>query len=237
MDVNDPFEDEKFHAFLRDLWTKAKTKPEARTFGWWLYKAAFPHRLIVHRKRWFRGKSEFSIVAAPCKKPPTNKEEYVLINSVTFGFSTWLFPYGAEEQDYTDAILNEVDWSKRDLRGKNLSHSVFRKADLSNANLRGVNLEGAIFSDTNLSGADLRDANLTDAQFTASNLSDAKFANSILKYVIFDDANLRGTTFEKVEFYSTSFYYAKRDESDSKIPGWTRNEDDGTLRLSCEGKL
>jgi hypothetical protein len=235
MDVTDPLTDKRFHEFLKGLWERAKTKPEARTFGWWLYKGVFPRIIIVYRKGWIQNKGPFSILAVPSGYSIANKEDWVKQHSWFIGSNEWFFPYGADEQDYTGALLNEVNWSGRGLNGKNLSNSVFRDADLSNANLQGANLQGSQLRYANLSGANLRDANLENTDFLHSNLSNAKFANSRFDTVSFDDADLRGATFENVTLKYTIFYNAKRNASDSKIPGWTRGEDN-LLHPTRQGK-
>ena len=94
--------------------------------------------------------------------------------SDTTNFSESVF-FGASLRGarLTNAHLNEVDFTKADLREVSLAGAKLNKADLHEANLSGVNLAYADFNNANLSKTDLTYAKFSGVNFDGANLSDA----------------------------------------------------------------
>ena len=98
--------------------------------------------------------------------------------------------------------IKNVDWSGRDLKGKNFAGADFGYADLSGADLRGANLSFAMILNSDFSGADLTGAVLGDTIIVGTDLSDVNLTdvyagmitleNVILQDITVKDSNLQG---------------------------------------------
>ena len=95
-------------------------------------------------------------------------------------------------EDLTDAILVETD-----LTDVNLTGTILKGANLSVANLTGVDLSGKDLTGTMLKGANLTGTNLTDTDLTGAilvgtNLTDANLSRAILDETNLSNSNLTG---------------------------------------------
>jgi uncharacterized protein YjbI with pentapeptide repeats len=119
-----------------------------------------------------------------------NKEE---LKSILDKHAKWLACEAGGER---------ADFSRRDLRGCDLSHrdlcgACFSGCDLSNANLRHCDLSDADLSNANLSDAnlrhcDLRGCDLSDADLSNANLSDANLRHCDLRGCDIRGCDIRG---------------------------------------------
>ncbi|MBN6065423.1 pentapeptide repeat-containing protein [Aggregatibacter actinomycetemcomitans] len=91
--------------------------------------------------------------------------------TITHGKSA---PVTADAEDFINAELQGVNFSKKDFKGKD-----FTNADLRKANLSHANLENAILINANFAGADLSGANLKGADTTNANFEGAKTDGTI----------------------------------------------------------
>lgn len=97
--------------------------------------------------------------------------------------------------NYTNASLNDADFSYADLSGKS-----FISAEMRNANFQGANLTNAMFTKGVMLDANLEGANLTGA------LADRVFwVGANLTNAILEDATISRTSFENVTITGADF--------------------------------
>lgn len=108
--------------------------------------------------------------------------------------------------NYTNASLNDVDFSGEDLSGKS-----FIAAEMRNANLKGANLTNAMLTKGILLDADLEGANLTGV------LADRVFwVGANLTNAILEDVTATRTSFENVTITGADFTNAILDRYEIK---------------------
>lgn len=104
-------------------------------------------------------------------------------------------PPGAEETPLPDPGPN-VDWSERDLSGRDLSGLDLSGANLSGSLLTGANLRATILKGANLTGAVLFEAELSGADFSKADLTTADLGRSTAVGASFEAATLTQASFE-----------------------------------------
>ena len=102
---------------------------------------------------------------------------------------------------WQNVILNEVDFSKQNLRGLNfkdahMEDADFRKADLSAARFVNARLNGALFDGATLEGVDLTYADLAGASLVDANLKGANLSQTKVLRMNINGANLQGAVFD-----------------------------------------
>lgn len=112
---------------------------------------------------------------------------------------TWTLP--AQALDYPPPL----SYSNAELTGKDFSGQILRAAEFSNANMEQVNftdadLRGAVMSasvmtQANLHGADLSIAMLDQVKMIGADLSDAILQEALLLRTIFTNVNITGADF------------------------------------------
>jgi uncharacterized protein YjbI with pentapeptide repeats len=109
--------------------------------------------------------------------------------------------------DFTDAWLEQVNFSGCDLTGADFTGAV-----LARANFTGANLNGANFSKANLGKASFLNADLAFAKLDGAIVNDTDFTGASLIHA--DLIKLEGT--EQAKFSKTIFSHAKLDNWDFK---------------------
>lgn len=102
----------------------------------------------------------------------------------------------------------EIDLSKSNLSGENLSGAYLRKVDFNNANLIGAKLLEADLSGAMLANASFQGADIREAKFIKTDLSFANFSNSDLR-----KAKLRGSHLVQTRFLFTDLRESNFSES------------------------
>src|SRR6266487_2821918 len=107
--------------------------------------------------------------------------------------------------------IEDVDLSRADLIGSNLSNAILDYVNLSGAKLSGANLSGAKLSGAKLSGANLSRADLSGvdlsetylirANLSGANLSRANLVRAILVKTNLEHANLTGCTIHGISVW------------------------------------
>ena len=97
----------------------------------------------------------------------------------------------------------EVEKSKENLSGADLSDAKLIKAKLSNANLSSADLSDAYLIQANLVSADLSNADLSRAVLTQANLKGINLSGANLTDAYLIEADLQGADFEDAELLET----------------------------------
>ncbi len=120
--------------------------------------------------------------------------------------------------DLAGGSLAGAELKGANLRGADLSDAIGRSADFTEAvleqvNFKGADLGGASFRNANAGEADFTDAMLEDARFTRAHLRYAIMQNALLDSADFSKADLWGVSFVKAEADDANFRDARCDEA------------------------
>ena len=112
--------------------------------------------------------------------------------------------------------FRKIDFTNCNLKGIDLTESLFRKANFSNADLRNAkfdhcNCEFTNFIRSNLNNAsfkkaDLRGANLSDTSLFKTNFKNAKLAGSRLMWAKIIETNFNGADLSNCRVYGSSIW-------------------------------
>lgn len=97
--------------------------------------------------------------------------------------------------NYTNATLNDQDFSHQNLVGAVLAAADLRRADLSESDLTNAKLSQSVLLDANLQGANLTGAFVDFATLDRANLRNAIFRDAIMSRTRFFDADITGADF------------------------------------------
>lgn len=148
--------------------------------------------------------------------------DYRHIQSVRAGAFYWNFWRNERlnrEIDLTDGDLcgldlREINLSKVNLQGCDLSqsslyHSDFSMSNLDGANLSGCDLRRTMFLGASLVGANLTNARLSKADFTKANLSGANLKGAQLEFSTFIETDVTGAILTNCSIYGISVWNLK----------------------------
>lgn len=124
--------------------------------------------------------------------------------------------------DFSNANLENADFSRSDLTGTNFSNAKASKIDLSRSLLNGAIMTGAmldhaIFDRAVLTNADLSDANLDRASFDRAELTGAKLSGGKLQKAELGRALLGGADLTKADL--TGAFLARADLRGARLDG------------------
>jgi uncharacterized protein YjbI with pentapeptide repeats/adenylate kinase family enzyme len=123
--------------------------------------------------------------------------------------------------NFSNYVLEGIDFSKSILDSNFFDHSTLRKSQLRGTSFSEAYLHGVDFEFSDLTDAILSFCELTNTNFYGATLEHAQFEHSIINNTQFDYANLRSAIFEKsviqfatfkwtditgIDFSDTSFY-------------------------------
>jgi len=122
--------------------------------------------------------------------------------------------------DFSNCALKEAQ-----LKGANLSKTIFQNAELGKANLQEADLQeanliGTSLRETNFQGANLRKANLQRADLREANLQGADLREANLEGVDFQRANLKGAILNESHLANASFKDADLELADLQNIAW-----------------
>jgi hypothetical protein len=115
------------------------------------------------------------------------------------------------QASFWKAALDELDFSKANLRIANMRGASLIKTRLRDADLRGADLVVADLTGADLRGADLRDAQLNGAKLNDANLSGADLSGADLRHANLVRTNLQRARLTKCSVYGASVWDLKID--------------------------
>ena len=114
-------------------------------------------------------------------------------------FFTWTVPAQALDYppplSYSNAELTRKDFSGQILRAAEFSNANLEQVNFTEADLRGAVMSASVMTQTNLHGADLSIAMLDQVKMTGADLSDAVLQEALLLRTIFTDVDITGADF------------------------------------------
>jgi uncharacterized protein YjbI with pentapeptide repeats len=126
-------------------------------------------------------------------------------------------------------ILKEIDLSKEDFSGLNLSLANLQACDLNFCNFSESRLEGVNFTLSKLEGSILKDADLTEANLSNSNCMGVDFEHSTLVLANVTNADITGANLKGCDLSATNFKNASlkgADLENTKLKGTIFSEAD-----------
>lgn len=97
--------------------------------------------------------------------------------------------------NYSNANLDDVDFSGTDLSSKNFISAEMRRANLRNANLTNAMLTKAVMLEADLTGANLTGALVDRTFLIGADLTDAILQDATMTRTSFDDVTITGADF------------------------------------------
>lgn len=112
-------------------------------------------------------------------------------------------------------VRDQIEASKSDLAGQDLSYKKLMQAKLDQANLKGADLSYSYLIRANLSQADLSEADLTSAVLSEANLSGANLEGTEL-----EDAYLHGADLSEVKNLTCDQLEFAQIDKDTQLPDY-----------------
>lgn len=117
-----------------------------------------------------------------------------------------------------DKNVTNVNFSKSNLIGANLSGLNLTNNNIAQAQLEGINLSGAYLESKDLKYYNLNDANfsgatLTGTNFANSKLTNADFSKAVMTNVKLHNSDLSSSDFTEADLNGSVIYYTKFDKS------------------------